>query len=202
MKSLLVYRILRKLWSPVARWRSTCEVVEQLQELASLGQAVGVNGPLYLGNPPATHLGDDVSINPGLITRGDGRLSIGSHCHLGQHILILTSNHNIASTECLPYDKKRITKAVTIGESVWIGDRVVIVPGVTVGEGAVLAAGAVVTKDVPPLAIVGGAPAKLIRYRDEATYRRLKSEGKYLNWPRSFDRINGRPMHIRRKRAE
>ncbi|WP_330999410.1 CatB-related O-acetyltransferase [Sphingomonas sp. IC-56] len=54
---------------------------------------------------------------------------------------------------------------VIIGNDVWIGQNVLIQQGVTIGDGAVVAAGAVVTKDVPPFAIVGGTPARLIRYR-------------------------------------
>ena len=59
----------------------------------------------------------------------------------------------------------RDNRTVTIGNDVWIGANVVILPGVRIGDGAVLAAGAVVTKDVPAYAIVGGVPAKVIRYR-------------------------------------
>lgn len=59
---------------------------------------------------------------------------------------------------------------VTIGNDCWIGQHVFLVGGVTIGDGAVVLAGAVVTKDVPPYAIVGGVPAKIIRYRyDEET---------------------------------
>lgn len=54
---------------------------------------------------------------------------------------------------------------VIIGNDVWIGARCIILEGVTIGSGAVIAAGAVVTKNVPPYAIVGGVPARLIRYR-------------------------------------
>lgn len=54
---------------------------------------------------------------------------------------------------------------VNIGNDVWIGTRAMILDGVTIGDGAVVGAGAVVTKDIPPYAIVGGVPAKIIRYR-------------------------------------
>ncbi len=61
-----------------------------------------------------------------------------------------------------------------IGNDVWIGHGVFIKEGVTVGDGAVIAAGAVVVKDVPPYAIVGGSPAKIIKYRfDEKTISKL-----------------------------
>lgn len=64
--------------------------------------------------------------------------------------------------------------SVIIGNDVWVGARATILEGVTIGDGAVVAAGAVVTKDVPPYAIVGGVPAKVIRYRfDEQTIGKL-----------------------------
>lgn len=56
-------------------------------------------------------------------------------------------------------------RPVSIGNDVWIGARAMIMDGVNVSDGAVIAAGAVVTKDVPPYAIVGGVPAKIIRFR-------------------------------------
>ena len=66
--------------------------------------------------------------------------------------------------------------AVHIGSDCWIGDRVFIVGGVTINDGAVVLAGAVVTKDVPPYAIVGGIPARILRYRyDEETINFLLS---------------------------
>lgn len=62
----------------------------------------------------------------------------------------------------IKYDEAPIT---TIGNDVWIGTRAVVMDGVSIGDGAIVAAGAVVTKDVPPFAIVGGVPAKIIKYR-------------------------------------
>lgn len=56
-------------------------------------------------------------------------------------------------------------KDIYVGNDVWIGSSVKIMPGVHIGNGAVIGAGAIVTKDVPPYAIVGGVPARIIRYR-------------------------------------
>lgn len=56
-------------------------------------------------------------------------------------------------------------KRVVVGNDVWIGVRTMVMGGVTIGDGAVIGAGSIVTKDIPPYAVVAGVPAKLIRYR-------------------------------------
>lgn len=72
------------------------------------------------------------------------------------------------------YIDKDCKFTVLIGNDVWIGSGVKIMEGVMIGDGAVVAAGAIVTKDVPPYAIVGGVPAKVIKYRfDEETIKKL-----------------------------
>ena len=77
----------------------------------------------------------------------------------------------------------RDNKPITIGNDVWIGANAIILPGVKIGDGAIIAAGAVVTKDVDDYAIVGGVPAKLIRYRfsKEVIDKLLKV--KWWEWP-------------------
>ena len=106
--------------------------------------------------------------------------------------MIITQNHNYEG-EMIPYDNTYIYKDVNIGECVWFGNRVIVTGNVTIGEGAIIAAGSVVCKDVPPLAIVGGNPAKVIKYRDKEHYYKLKAEGKF-NLP-----LNGLTFQTARK---
>ena len=107
---------------------------------------------------------------------------IGSFCSLGSFVTVGGGVHPLdrLSTSPLFYDKgniwhlktfiahdnKEVEQLLTIiGNDVWIGDYSYIKAGVVVGDGAIIGAGAVVTKDVPPYSIVGGVPAKVIRYR-------------------------------------
>lgn len=77
----------------------------------------------------------------------------------------------------IPYDDTVIKKTIIIKDCVWFGDDVLVVGNVTIGEGAIIAARSVVCKDVPDYAIVGGNPAKLIRYRDIEHFKKLKQQG-------------------------
>lgn len=92
-----------------------------------------------------------------------GGLEIGEHVSVSPEVMILTSAHNLHDPGFpLTVD------GVKIGNHVWLGTRSLIMPGVTVGDGAVVAAGAVVTRDVEPLNIVAGVPAKPIGKRAAA----------------------------------
>lgn len=95
-----------------------------------------------------------------------GTAIIGKNVMMGPECIIFCSNHCFERTD-IPMCEQGFTEdePCIIGDDVWIGQRVMIMPGVKIGNGVVIAAGAVVTKDVPDYAIVGGVPAKIIRYR-------------------------------------
>lgn len=87
---------------------------------------------------------------------------IGNNVDIAQDTNIWIEQHDYNSPTY-----KSVCKEVIIEDYVWLASRVTVLPGVHIGRGAVVASGAVVTKDVPPLAIVAGIPAKIIGYRKE-----------------------------------
>lgn len=124
------------------------------------------------------HLGSNCNFN-GMIIQGNGTVYFGDNFHSGIECMIVSQNHNYNTGVAIPYDDTFVYKTILIGDNVWLGNRVTIAGNVTIGEGAIVAAGSVVVKDVPSCAIVGGNPAKVIKYRDIEHYEKLKSEGKF-----------------------
>lgn len=115
------------------------------------------------------------------------RLDVGHFCSIAKEVLfLLRAEHPTHTASTFPIgnfgigmEELQSRGPIHVGHDVWIGRRAMIMSGVTIGNGAVIAAGAVVTRDVPPYAIVGGVPAKLIRFRfDEATIEALQA----LRW--------------------
>jgi virginiamycin A acetyltransferase len=106
---------------------------------------------------------------------------IGSYCSIASHVTVVLSNHDYRHASTYPFtlisdfgpvspkpfpNRHELTNGdVRIGNDVWIGQNASIMSGVNVGDGAVIANSAIVTHDVPPYAIVGGSPAKIIKYR-------------------------------------
>ena len=107
----------------------------------------------------------------------DAPLTIGAFCSIATGVKILCEGqHGTDRATTFPIESRLLKKpasrpnggkkrGVNIGNDVWIGYDAVVLPGVTIGDGAVVGANAVVTKDVPPYAIVAGVPAKVLRYR-------------------------------------
>ncbi|WP_459186833.1 acyltransferase [Parabacteroides sp. APC149_11_2_Y6] len=115
-----------------------------------------------------TGTGIKIGSNSGLGIRCKvrGPLEIGNDVMMGPDVIIFTSNHETSRTDIpMRGQGSTVPQKVIIHDDVWIGARVIILPGVTVGKGAILAAGAIVSKDVPEYSIVGGVPAKVLKYR-------------------------------------
>ncbi len=140
--------------------------------------------------------------------------TIGKYCSISHDVCIGVSQHPtncltthgfIISKACTAIDceiildddnivdfKKQAQLPVTIGNDVWIGIRAIIMDGITIGDGAIIASAAVVTRDVPPYAIVGGVPAKIIKYRfNKEIIEKLQ---KLKWWERSKDFVSKLPF--------
>lgn len=114
----------------------------------------------------------------------ENKLIVGNYCSIAPQVcFLLSSEHFTNHISTFPYkvqimhslEEESISKGdIIVDDDVWIGYGATIMSGVHIGQGAVVAAGAVVVKDVPPYAIVGGVPAKVIKYRfDENLIKEL-----------------------------
>lgn len=173
----------------------SCTIMNASLHKASIGKHVAIFDRVYL---------DRVGIDDFSYVANDSRLvnvAIGSFCSIGPSVQIGLARHpsrifvstypafySDQNTGCpLSFRKDKIfddsVPKTTIGSDVWVGSNVIIPGGIKIGTGAIVAAGTVVTKDVPPYAVVGGNPAKVVRYRfsDEQIKVLLASE--WWNWP-------------------
>lgn len=129
------------------------------------------------------------------------RLTIGKFCSIacGAKFLFTSANHTLGSLSTYPFplffeewglNKADVASAwdnkgdIVVGNDVWIGYEAVILAGVTIGDGAIIGARALVTKDVPPYAVVGVVPAKLIRSRYDAETAARLLRLRWWDWPR------------------
>ena len=103
-------------------------------------------------------------------------ITVGNFCSIARNVSVQEMSHRTDSLTSYfifqhVFKEKNLDEtskgAITIGSDVWIGTQTVILSGVKIGNGAIIAANSVVTKDVPDFAIVGGVPAKIIKYRFE-----------------------------------
>jgi acetyltransferase-like isoleucine patch superfamily enzyme len=122
---------------------------------------------LAAGTDGVIEIGDHVGLNSNvyLNAASGGRIQIGSDVGIGPNVVMRAADKSMQPG--LPMNRQpSIGLSIVIGNDVWIGANVTVVGGVCIGDGAVVAAGAVVTRDVPPGAVVGGVPARLIKSRE------------------------------------
>lgn len=110
-------------------------------------------------------IGPRTFLNSGARLDASGGLTIGSFVQIGPDVALITSTHPVNFTP--GRSRPTITKPIVVEDHVWIGSGATILPGVTIGRGSVVAAGALVTRDVPPLTVVGGIPARPLKRVEE-----------------------------------
>ena len=148
--------------------RQVKRMLQSCGEDVTFPQSTRIYGnQLILGNH--VYLGDE-----NIIMCARAPITIGDHVMTGPRVTMISGDHRInligkfmtevKNSDKLPENDQPIIQQ---GDN-WIGANATILKGVTIGEGAVIAAGALVTKDVPPYAIVGGVPAKVIKFRFKA----------------------------------
>lgn len=142
-----------------------------------------------------TRLGRFVSINgpnTDIISLIHG-VSIGSFTSIARNVSIQEFNHNFTGLTTYHIHQNLFKESrlkdvysngpITIGNDVWIGTHCVILSGATIGDGAIIAANSVVTGSIPPYAIAGGSPAKVLKYRFSEERIKELLEMKWWDWP-------------------
>jgi len=133
--------------------------------------------PGNLFNPKCVEVGKNTYGVINLLNYNENaKLRIGSFCSIGPNVtFVLSGEHNVNTLTTYPikasYEnvKESLTKGnIILEDDIWIGCNTTILSGVKIGQGAVVGAGSLVNKDVPPYAIVGGVPAKVIKFRFNA----------------------------------
>lgn len=115
-------------------------------------------------------VGDDVSFGPGAVLWAhDSSITVGNKVLFGPNVTIMGGDHNTTQLGRFMYDvhekKPGDDLPVVIEDDVWIGTGVIILKGVRIGRGSIIAAGALVKKDVIPYSIIGGVPARRLKFR-------------------------------------
>lgn len=143
-------------------YHSMDEIRELFSQLSGkpVNPTLRIFPPLYTDFGKNIQVGKNVFINGGCHFQDQGGITLGDDCLIGHNVVFATLNHFIE-----PSERASLRPApIVLGKNVWVGSSSTILQGVTIGDNAIIAAGSVVTKDVPANAIVGGVPARLIRY--------------------------------------
>lgn len=163
-----IYRKIKSsFWSRVFKYQCT-----------TTGRNVGVSCFCPISRATKVFAGEHFHSN-GLQMTGRGSVTVGQYFHSGSNCKIMLGSHDYDHGEAIPYGTKYDSKDVVIGDFVWFGSDVTVCGNVKIGTGAIIAIGSVVVKDVPDYAIVGGNPAKVIKYRDIEHFNRLLKECKF-----------------------
>lgn len=132
----------------------------------SIGERSYIGGSVHLSPQKGfIKIGSNCTIHPYCVLLGEGGITIGDDVRIATSTIIVSANH-VYADKSVPICKQGMdARGVKIGNDIWIGANCTILDGVVIGDGAIIAAGAVVNKDVSEYTVVGGVPAKLLKYR-------------------------------------
>jgi maltose O-acetyltransferase len=139
------------------------------QLLGSFGESICIEPPFHCDYGYNVHVGENFYANFDCVILDICQVLIGENCLLGPGVHIYAATHPVDAQERIR--GVEFGKPVTIGDNVWVGGRAVINPGVVVGNNVVIASGSIVIRDVPDNVVVGGNPAKIIKYLDKSVHK-------------------------------
>jgi maltose O-acetyltransferase len=151
-------------FQPLGRFAKWCRALACKRLFRVCGERVNVEKGANFYTGWEIELGDDSSLGIDCMIPYD--LKVGKDVMMGPYVVIVGNSHQFSRSD-IPMRLQGLKEypPVRIEDDVWIGARAIILPGLTIGKGSIIGSGSVVTKDVPPYAIVGGNPARLIKYR-------------------------------------
>jgi galactoside O-acetyltransferase len=129
--------------------------------LGSVGARTVLLPPFHAGFGSNVHIGDDFFGNVNLTFVDDVEIRIGDEVMIAPGCTLTTTGHPVHPS--LREDFRRFSEPIVIEDRVWIGSHAVVLPGVHIGYGAVIGAGSVVTRDIPPMTVALGVPARVAR---------------------------------------
>lgn len=136
---------------------------------AKIGKSSNIHSTVILRQSYNIEIGEGCLINHNNVLQAgkvDGKIKIGNYVHTGANVMMIAFNHAFDTRDIPTIQQDYYDSDIIIEDDVWIGGGSILLAGITVGKGAIIAAGAVVNEDVPPYAIVGGVPAKVLKYRN------------------------------------
>ncbi|MBN1126258.1 MAG: acyltransferase [Sedimentisphaerales bacterium] len=128
------------------------------------GKGIRVAPLVRFGAGNRISLGENSNLGRNCWILGD--VDIGDNVVMGPDVIIISQNHEFQDvTVPMVQQGHQPSRPICVGSDVWIGTRAILLPGVHIGDHAIVGAGSVVTKNVPESAIVGGSPARILKYR-------------------------------------
>ncbi|GAB2475218.1 sugar O-acetyltransferase [Xylanimonas ulmi] len=128
---------------------------------ASVGERTILNSPFSAAFGGNVHIGDDFYGNVNVTFVDDVEIRIGDGVMIAPNVTLTTTGHPVHPARRV--DFARFSEPIVIEDKVWIGSNVVVLPGVRIGYGSVIGAGSVVSRDVPPMVVAVGVPARVLR---------------------------------------